>query len=103
MFKLVTSIMVLYFFPSWHAVIVILAVSVPWIVAGVLVLRLVHAYSAPARSRPHASARAPAPGMARRLNLESRSSLLVYCRIAPLLVFVRIKLKFACHDYTKRP
>jgi hypothetical protein len=34
-FKLVTSILVLYYFPSWHAVSVILAVSVPWIVAGV--------------------------------------------------------------------
>lgn len=34
-FKLVTSVMILYFFPSWHALIVIVALSIPWIVAGI--------------------------------------------------------------------
>jgi hypothetical protein len=34
-FKLVTSLLILYFFPSWHALIVILGLSVPWIIAGV--------------------------------------------------------------------
>lgn len=33
-FKFATSILILYFFPSWHALIMILALSVPWIVAG---------------------------------------------------------------------
>lgn len=34
-FKIVTSILILFYFPSWHALIVILALSVPWIAAGV--------------------------------------------------------------------
>lgn len=31
--KLVTSIMILYYFPSWHTLILVLALSVVWIVA----------------------------------------------------------------------
>jgi len=34
-FKIVTSILILYYFPSWHAVVIIVALSIPWIVAGV--------------------------------------------------------------------
>ncbi|RIK47046.1 MAG: hypothetical protein DCC58_01165 [Chloroflexi bacterium] len=34
-FKLLTSLLVLYYFPSWHAVVVIAAVSIPWIAAGI--------------------------------------------------------------------
>jgi hypothetical protein len=33
-FKLVTSILILAFFPSWHALIVIVALSVPWVAVG---------------------------------------------------------------------
>lgn len=34
-FKLITSVMVLYFFPSLHALVLVLALSVMWIIAGV--------------------------------------------------------------------
>jgi hypothetical protein len=34
-FKIVTSILILYFFPSWSAVLVVLGLSVPWIVAAI--------------------------------------------------------------------
>lgn len=34
-FKIVTSILILFYFPSWDALLVILALSVPWIVAAV--------------------------------------------------------------------
>jgi hypothetical protein len=35
-FKLITSVMVLYFFPSLHTLILVLALSVMWIVAGAI-------------------------------------------------------------------
>ena len=35
-FKLVTSVMVLYFFPSTHALILVLALSSMWIIAGAI-------------------------------------------------------------------
>lgn len=35
-FKLVTSVMVLYFFPSRHALILVLALSSMWIIAGAM-------------------------------------------------------------------
>ncbi|HUG15492.1 MAG TPA: hypothetical protein VMM78_10815 [Thermomicrobiales bacterium] len=35
-FKLVTSVMVLYFFPSLHALIIVLALSSMWIIAGAI-------------------------------------------------------------------
>lgn len=34
-FKLVTSIMIIWFFPSWEAVLVVLGLSVPWIIAAI--------------------------------------------------------------------
>ena len=34
-FKIVTSILILYFFPSWEALVVVLGLSVPWIVAAI--------------------------------------------------------------------
>jgi hypothetical protein len=34
-FKSVTSILIIYFFPSWEAVLVVLGLSVPWIVAAI--------------------------------------------------------------------
>ncbi len=33
-FKLITSIMVLFFFPSVEALVVVLALSVPWVIGG---------------------------------------------------------------------
>lgn len=38
-FKIVTSLMVLWVFPSWGAVGLVSALSVPWFVAGALWLR----------------------------------------------------------------
>jgi hypothetical protein len=34
-FKLITSVMVFYFFPSLHTLVMVLALSVTWIIAGV--------------------------------------------------------------------
>ena len=34
-FKIATSILIVWFFPSWEAVVVVLALSVPWIVAAI--------------------------------------------------------------------
>jgi len=33
-FKIVTSIMILYFFPSWHALLVVIGLSIPWVLGG---------------------------------------------------------------------
>jgi hypothetical protein len=33
-FKLLTSAMIVYFFPSWHALLVVAGLSVPWLIAG---------------------------------------------------------------------
>lgn len=33
--KLVTSILTLYYFPSWHALVVVVGLSVPWVVGGI--------------------------------------------------------------------
>lgn len=32
--KLVASILTLYYFPSWHAILVVAVLSLPWLVAG---------------------------------------------------------------------
>jgi Na+-driven multidrug efflux pump len=34
-FKLITSLLIFYFFPSWHTLMFLLALSVSWIIAGV--------------------------------------------------------------------
>ena len=32
--KLVASVLTLYYFPSWHAVLIVVVLSLPWIVGG---------------------------------------------------------------------
>ena len=34
-FKIVTSILIIYYFPSWGAVLVVAGLSVPWVVAAI--------------------------------------------------------------------
>lgn len=34
-FKVVTSVLILWFFPSWEALLVVLGLSVPWIIGAV--------------------------------------------------------------------